>query len=302
MTVVVVMLTVNQRAKTLRCLKSLEEVTEPQCQIVLWDNGSVDETAEAVGAAYPHVFVHTHPTNLGAAEGRNRAADLATREFNASHLVFLDNDMVVTPGFLLPLLAPFAERGDRLAQTSSKIRFLDEPDRLGDAGGSKIRFWLGSTKPVGYRELDHGQHDLPRECIPPTGSMAVRADVFKEVGGFDTRFDPYGMEDLDFSLRVAKAGYYALYVPESVVYHESKPPEDRPAEVYGRNRARNWLLLMNRHASIPEKAGFVCIGLPLITLRLFLKLITGRGGGLSKLTELFGVMRRSAHAEGREGP
>jgi GT2 family glycosyltransferase len=261
--VAVIMLTMNQREKTLRALGSFRAITQPRFDLLLWDNGSADGTADAVRREFPEVLVHRHPTNLGVAGGRNAAAALAMEKFDPTHLLFIDNDMVVTPNFVGALLAPFAA-DDRLAQTQAKLRFLNDPLRLNDGGGCRIRFWLGETRPVGFGEIDQGQYDKPAKCISCGGAMMVRTDVFRQLGGFDERFNPFGPEDLDFSLRAYKQGYHALYVPDAVAYHEVSHSFEggEYTELYARNKARLWLLFMRRHASVTEKIGFLFVGAP----------------------------------------
>jgi hypothetical protein len=61
----VIILTMNQREKTLRCLESLLSIRNPPFRTILWDNGSQDGTAEAVQVRFPQVIVHHHPENLG---------------------------------------------------------------------------------------------------------------------------------------------------------------------------------------------------------------------------------------------
>lgn len=275
--VTAILLTVNQKRETLRCLESLEAVTEPSPSIIVWDNGSTDGTADEVRERFPNVLVHRHPRNLGAAAGRNEAARLAIERFSPPLLLFLDNDVVVTPEFLSDLCSPFAEGLDRVAQTSAKIRFLEEPRRLNDAGGSTINYWLARTTPVGYEEIDDGQFDRRTECIPPTGCMLVRTDVFLDVGGFDTRFDPYGMEDLDFSMRVRAAGYRALYVPEAVVYHEVSRPSGYGLSslAYSGRKLANWLLFVRKHASPGQALAFFLLGVPAALLRSCVRAATG---------------------------
>jgi GT2 family glycosyltransferase len=250
----VIMLTMNQRDKTLRALRSFREIASPAFQMVLWDNGSKDGTADAVRGEFPEVIIHCHPTNLGVASGRNAAAALALERFKPTHLLFIDNDMVVTPDFISALLKPFAH-DSRLAQTQAKLRLLNDPTRLNDGGGCKIRFWLGLTRPIGFGEIDEGQYDKPTKCISCGGAMMVRTDIFQQLGGFDEKFSPFGPEDLDFSLRAYKQGYYALYVPEAVAYHEVSHSFEggENTELYARNKARLWLLFKRRHASFLEQ-------------------------------------------------
>jgi glycosyltransferase involved in cell wall biosynthesis len=59
--VAVIMLTINQREKTLRALASFRAITTPPFHLLLWDNGSQDGTLEAVQEAFPEVVVHHHP-------------------------------------------------------------------------------------------------------------------------------------------------------------------------------------------------------------------------------------------------
>lgn len=269
--IAVIMLTVNQRENTIQCLSSFRSVKSPSYRIILWDNGSSDETIEAVREMFPAVLVHHYPTNLGAAAGRNAAAELAIDMFDPTYLLFIDNDTIVTPGFLSALLEPFTGR-KMLAQTEPKIRFSREKKRLQSAGGSRIRFWLGSTRPIGCGEMDRGQYDKPSECIP-SGCTLVRTDVFQRVGGFDSEFDPYGAEDLDFSLRIRKAGYYGLYVPKSLIFHNPTHTfeQGKYTERYARVKVRNWILLMRRHASPLQQLGFILLGAPYLFMRLMIR-------------------------------
>lgn len=279
--IAVIVLTLNQREMTLRCLETLLGQEGAEFRVLVWDNGSSDGTAEAVRRAFPDVLVHRHPSNLGVASGRNAAAELALRELDPTHLLFLDNDMVLEPGFVAGLLAPFAE-DERVGQTQAKLRFADDPERLNDGGGCEITFWLARTRPVGYRELDRGQRDRRSPCISCGGAMMVRADVFRELGGFDAGFDPFGPEDLDFSLRLQEAGYRALYVPEAVAYHEvSHTFGAGYTEQYARHKARHWLRFLKRHASLPQRLGFYLLGGPFLVGRMLLReLARGNPGAL----------------------
>jgi GT2 family glycosyltransferase len=261
--IAVIMLTVNQVEKTLRALASFRSITTPAYRMLLWDNGSQDGTVEAVREAFPEVLIHYHPCNLGVASGRNAAAALAIKTFDPTHLLFIDNDMVVAPDFISALLEPFAN-DSQLAQTQAKLRFMHDPLRLNDGGGCHIQFWLGRTRPVGYGEIDRGQRDKPKKCISCGGAMLVRVDLFQQLGGFDSTFDPFGPEDLDFSLRLYKAGYYALYVPQAVAFHEVSHTFEggQYTQKYARHKARHWFVFLRRHAPLIEQLGFIFVGAP----------------------------------------
>lgn len=267
----VIILTINQKEKTLQCLSSFTAEAKPPFQILLWDNGSSDGTAEAVREAFPQVLVHHHATNLGVASGRNAGADLAIKTWAPTHLLFLDNDMLVTPGFVCALLRPFSEN-DRVGQTQAKLRFMHDRKRLNDGGGARINFLLWRVKPVGFGEVDRGQHDTIRRCIACGGAMMVRSDLFQKLGGFDPKFSPFGPEDLDFSLRLQKTGYQALYVPQAVAFHAvSHTFGEGYSEDYARHKSRHWFTFMRRHATPFQQLGFFLLGAPYLAVRVMLR-------------------------------
>lgn len=270
--IAVVMLTLNQRETTLRALRSVVPQIGGQDHVLLWDNGSDDGTAQAVAAEFPDVTVHHHPTNLGVASGRNAGAELASRLFDPEFLLFLDNDLVLEPGFVDALLGAFADH-PRLGQAQGKLLYFDEPGRINDGGGCRINFWLGKTDPVGFKEIDRGQCEQVAPCVSCGGAMMVRAPLFRELGGFDPVFDPFGPEDLDFSLRLQKLGYEALYIPRAVALHEANHTFESGgySAVYAQSKAKHWLRFLRRHGTPLQKAGFFAVGAPLIAARMALR-------------------------------
>jgi O-antigen biosynthesis protein len=274
--VAVVILSFNQRAQTLRCLEHLQALqpTEGPFEVLLWDNGSKDGTAEAVRAAFPDIAVEACPDNLGVAGGRNAAGRRAVALFDPALLLFLDNDIVVQPGFVGALKAAFTgPDGARVGQAQAKLRLADQPELLNDGGGCNIQFWLGRTRPVGYGEVDRGQRDTPAHCVSCGGAMMVRRTLFEALGGFDECFSPFGPEDLDFSLRLQEAGWEAWYIPAAMGFHDVNHTFGAAGytEDYAQHRAKHWMTLMRRHASPLDWLGFVFIGVPLIAGRVILR-------------------------------
>jgi len=280
--IAIIMLTINQRETTLRALRSLAPDLPRRTRILVWDNGSGDGTVEAIASEFPQVIVHHHDTNLGVASGRNAAARRAIDEWRPAYLLFLDNDMLVKPGFVEALVGPL-ENDSCVGQTQAKLLYMDAPERLNDGGGCRINFWLGRTRPVGCGEIDRGQHDQVAPCISCGGAMMVRTELFQELGGFDAVFDPFGPEDIDFSLRLRKRGYGALYIPTAVAYHAVSHTFEGGgySTIYARSKARHWLRLLRRHGSVSQKIGFALIGAPLIAMRLTLReALRGNPGAL----------------------
>lgn len=268
---VVIVLTYNQQNKTLECLSALLGGQDIPFKVLVWDNGSRDDTLIAVRESFPDVLTCYSESNLGVAGGRNASAKMAIHELGATHILFLDNDILVEHGFVGALYEPF-EREPQLGQTQAKLRFMHDHSLLNDGGGAQISFVFWRVKPVGFGEVDHGQYDAPCPCIACGGAMMVRSDVFQLLDGFDPLFGPFGPEDLDFSLRLQKAGYKALYIPKAVSYHKvSHTYGEGYSEEYARHKSRHWLLFMRRHASLGQKIAFFLVGAPILAVQVFIR-------------------------------
>lgn len=94
----------NSYGDTADCLRSLRAASWPALRVALVDNGSIDGSAERLRHEFPEV-IHLHSEeNLGFAGGCN----LGIREAQASaadYVCLLNNDTIVEPGFLEPLVA-----------------------------------------------------------------------------------------------------------------------------------------------------------------------------------------------------
>ncbi len=293
---VAIVLTFNQKNKTLACLARLLRNEGVGFETLIWDNGSQDATIEAVKAAFPKVVTHYSPVNCGVAGGRNAAAQIAIHDFRATHLLFLDNDIQVESGFVNALYEPF-EADPTVGQTQAKLRSMQNPSLINDGGGARISFVFWCVKPVGFGELDRGQYDSPHSCISCGGAMMVRSEVFQQLNGFDPLFGPFGPEDLDFSLRLQKAGYRAMYIPKAVGYHQvSHTFGEGYSEEYARHKAQHWLLFMRRHARLWEKTAFYLFGAPILAVRVLMR--ETRRGNLRAIRGLAqGLIQRKEQVE-----
>jgi GT2 family glycosyltransferase len=269
--ILVLILTYNQKEKTLACISELLGCAETPFDILLWDNGSKDGTIAAVEQAFPDVLTHYSESNLGVAGGRNASAEMAIEKYQPTHLLFLDNDILVEPGFVNALYQPFTQ-DPKVGQTQSKLRFMHDRSLINDGGGARISFTFWRVKPVGIGEVDRGQYDTPKACISCGGAMMVRADIFQQLQGFDPLFGPFGPEDIDFSLRLQKSGYKAVYIPQAVGYHEVSHTFGKGySEDYARHKSRHWLLFMRRHASLGQKLSFYFVGMPILAVQVLLR-------------------------------
>jgi hypothetical protein len=274
--VAVIILTINQKEKTLRCLRSLKDDLYNEKMILLFDNGSADKTIEFVKQEFPDVITYYSPKNLGVASGRNAAANLADDLFKPQFFLFLDNDTVVEHDFLDKLLEVI-EKNQDIAIVTPKIMSYNKPGIIYGAGGCDVKFWMGRTSHIGHNQKDVGQYNNNKECISSGGCMLVRSNIFLELGGFDKKYDPYGPEDLDFVLRAKEKNYKCMYVFNSTIYHD--PESGRSAYqskyilFYAKEKLKFLKIFNESYAPKIQKFIFIYLILPLLYFKAILKII-----------------------------
>jgi GT2 family glycosyltransferase/glycosyltransferase involved in cell wall biosynthesis len=130
-------------------------------------------------------------------------------------VAFLNNDMKVDPGWLLPLLEAL-ENDDTTMAAGSKVLSWDGTKV--DFGGADLNF-EGRAFQRDFQAY-HDPHSYKKEesIFLNGGAMLVRRDAFLKIGGFDEDFFAY-YEDVDFGWRAWILGYKLVWVPESVTYH-----------------------------------------------------------------------------------
>jgi GT2 family glycosyltransferase/glycosyltransferase involved in cell wall biosynthesis len=202
----------NQAAYTLACLRTLaEHPPAAACEILVIDDGSRDETADwmpqIAGLRY-----HRRAANGGFIAACNDGAALAKGDC----LVFLNNDTVPQPGWLDTLLATFDARAD-VGLVGAQLIYPD--GRLQEAGG--VVFDDGSAWNYGrFDSPDDPRYASVRDADYCSGAaIAVPAPLFRDLGGFDTRYAPAYYEDTDLAFAVRARGLRTLYQPASRVVH-----------------------------------------------------------------------------------
>lgn len=211
----VVVLNWNGAADSLACLASLAKVRQPEFTTILADNGSTDASVGLVRRAFPEVEIFELGRNLGFAGGNN-AAFRSLRGRGFDNVVFLNNDTVVDPGFLQPLVETLLDGW--VGIVAPKILYMDNPGRIWYAGGV-VNPATGLIGHAGIRQPDGPEFDEPKPVGYATGCcLAMRCRDFEAVGGFDERFRMYG-EDIDLSMKIRNRGLVVMYQPASRLWH-----------------------------------------------------------------------------------
>jgi len=202
----------NKIEYTVACLRSLGEHAGPApFEVIVVDDCSSDATPEQL-AQIEGIRVVRNERNLGFIGSCNAGAALAQGEF----VLFLNNDTVVTRGWLEALLACFAEEADA-GLVGAKLVYPD--GRLQEAGGIVFRDGSGWN----YGRFDNPNdplYEYRREADYCSGAaILLPRSLFEQLGGFDTRYTPAYYEDTDLAFAVRAAGKKVFYEPRSVVVH-----------------------------------------------------------------------------------
>lgn len=208
----------NGVALTEACLRSLGETLPVSFrgEIIVVDDASTDGTAESLrawAAADPRVKPLRNAKNRGFLETANRGAEAATGEF----LVFLNNDLVLLPGWLQALLRTFRDFPDA-GGVGGKLIFPD--GTLQEAGGMIFRDGSAAHLGRGDHELDAPLYNFVRPADYCSAALfATPRALFAKLGGFDRAYAPAYYEDTDYCCAVRGAGRRIYYQPESAAIH-----------------------------------------------------------------------------------
>jgi GT2 family glycosyltransferase len=243
--VAIIVLNWNNVHDTLDCLRCLAHLDYSHYKILVVDNGSNDDSVLTIHANFPEIPILETGENLGYAGGNNVGIHHALKD-GAEFICILNNDVIVEPAFLTPLLNAL-EADPRAGIATSLIVDIRDKTRVWSLGacvdwktGSVQR--LEANKPVA--ELTNLK---PFEVsIAPGSAMLVKRAVFEKAGFLDERYFLY-YEEADWCIGVRKAGFKILAVPEACVIHHVSATLGQASPVTDYYMARNRIHFIRRH-------------------------------------------------------
>ncbi len=203
------------------------------------------------------------------------ARNYGARKAKGKYLVFLDNDVTVTKGWL-----------------DQAVKFMDKHPKVG-AGQLKL-LRMGTNKFDSAGDLitgngflaerareaeDRGQFDKADKIFSGKGAaMIVRKNVFEKVGGFDEDY-VYYWEEPDLFWRIWQAGYEVRFLWMGQAYHaygtKAKPIPKVPAAGQVYLACRNQLMTIIKNAQSRRLRMLFWVSLSWLGLEI-LFLFTGR--------------------------
>lgn len=182
--------------KSLPSITSMEEVTE----VVLVDDGSIDDSVGWTKKNFPQVIVIAQSENKGFVKTVNAGVKRSKGELVA----IINPDLISQSDTIKKSLFHFKD------PSVSGVTFKE----TGEAGWGIVN-WKD-----GWPELSSGRENLdkPHESFWGSGGETIyRKSVWEKLGGYDEIFSPGYWEDVDFGFRQRKRGWKIVWEPTAIV-------------------------------------------------------------------------------------
>ena len=191
--------------------------------------------------------------NYGFAEGNNIGIRYALKALNPEYILLLNNDTIVDRNFLGELVK-VSESDEKIGIVGAKI-YNYYHQNLIEYAGSKINWWLGEVKSIGYKKEDNNRFNKMREVDTVSGcAMLIKKTVIQKIHFLDTNYYLY-YEDTDFCIRAKRSGYNIVFCPYSKIWHKSSTSAKKISGVREYYSARNLFIFMKKYST---KNQFYC--------------------------------------------
>ena len=203
----------NNLQLTLECLLSISQHADPSIdfEVLVRDDASTDDTVKVV-SGIKHVNLVRNPENVGFLRNCNRALD----SVRGQYVVFLNNDVQVSHGWLKTLLATFTSF-PKVGAVGP--RFLYPNGRLQEAGAAFLPDATAEMVGLG-EDPDQLRFSYVRKVDYTSGAcLMLPTTLVRELAGFSEDFLPCYCEDSDLCLRVQQKGYFVYCNPNATIVH-----------------------------------------------------------------------------------
>jgi GT2 family glycosyltransferase len=216
----VILLTRNTCQQTREAIESVLSSSGPiSTEIHVIDNGSTDDTARILPAAFSEIHYKRMERNVGFARGVN----LAAREANGGFFLFLNSDARLSPD-ALRLAVEWMRADPGCGVAGAQLLHADGKKQNSIANFPSLatellnKFLLRALWPKRFPGKEWEYRD-PMEVESVIGAFfMVRRDVWEKLGGMDERFF-FFLEETDFCLRARQAGFATVHLPQVLVWH-----------------------------------------------------------------------------------
>ncbi len=204
----------NNLEYTKACVESLyaTDTTHP-FEVIVVNNGSTDDTAEWLRESaleYNNFYYANLPENRGFAKAVNYAVQVSSGRY----IVILNNDTIVTSGWLDHMLQ-VAENDNRAAVVSPVTNYVGAGPQIDpDAVALSIDQLEKYSQKIATRR---NPLEVPDRLV--FFCVLIKRHIMDQLGGLDEGYLRGNFEDDDFCFRVRKLGYRLFIAQNAFVYH-----------------------------------------------------------------------------------
>ena len=236
------------------CLESiLNQISIEDFEIIVVDNGSIDNSADKAKEKFPSINLHKSETNLGYSGGCNFGAKNAKGEYT----IFLNNDTLHTKNWIEELIG-FLDKNPQAGAAQPKILNATNRDTFDYAGGAggyidKYCFPFVRGRIFNSLEKDSNQYDDVKKIFWASGAaFIIRTELLRELNYFDNIYFAY-MEEIDLCWRLQALGLGIWNVPTSIVYHYGKQTiKENTFKSHYLNHRNSWILFIKNSATFEK--------------------------------------------------
>jgi len=178
----IIILAYNQLEDTKKCLAGIGENTPERHELVIVDNGSTDKTTDYLrnlAGTHDHVTIILNRSNRGFSAGNNQGLALAKGDY----LLFLNNDTVVTKGWLHRMLNVF-KRHPEVGLVGPVSNWVSGPQLVKDPEYKNLE---GLPEFATTWANKHSGETIETNRLVAFCLM-IRKTVIARIGGFDEQF------------------------------------------------------------------------------------------------------------------
>lgn len=244
--IAVIILNWNGKKDTIPCLESVKKIKYGRFVPIVVDNGSTDDSAEAIKSQFPDLVLIETNQNLGYAGGNNVGIEYALKR--GFEWIFLLNNDTLVDEHILDEMLKLAPTYQIIGAKPYVYPFNGKLDHL----GGKWNLKKGHFDLVGQNQTDEelqwdGQIDYVTGC-----SILIHRSVFETIGVLEPKFFLF-WEESDFCHRATKAGFKIGVSLSAVLYHKGSASfvGGKPHSTYF--WWRNRLLWIERNCTRKEK-------------------------------------------------
>ena len=249
----IIILTRNGLTHLKRLFKDFDKKTNySNYEIIVVDNASSDDSVKYLKSLDLPIRIIENKDNVSFSKGNNDAAKIA----NGEYILLLNNDIEPTYGWLNEMVGAIYNN-DKIASVGAKLvfPFYYEENRersftiqhSGDMFAERMYPCCLYAINKANAHLDIFDNSLTKntQCIAVTGAVnLIDKKVYDELAGLDEDYI-YGLEDVDFSLKLHKNGYETVLASNALLFHHESSTRIKTKD-YADNDKHNYEVFWSR--------------------------------------------------------